>query len=109
MYRCYLVRDGRIVMGDDLNVDTFDEAIARGRQLLAAQPDAEEFSGIEIWHRAKLLYSDAVTQTALEVRTLSVHSRRVKAQYSPLGVRPSLTFTRDSVNHHEQIFVFGSG
>jgi hypothetical protein len=58
MYRCYLVRAGRIAMGDDLNVDTFDEAIARGRKLLAAQPEAENFSGIEIWHRARLLYSD---------------------------------------------------
>jgi hypothetical protein len=58
MYRCYLVRAGRIAMGNDLNVDTFDEAIARGYKLLAAQPEAENFSGVEIWHRARLLYSD---------------------------------------------------
>jgi hypothetical protein len=58
MYRCYLVRAGRIAVGYDLNADTIDEAIVRGRTLLAAQPESDHFSGIEIWHRARLLYSD---------------------------------------------------
>jgi hypothetical protein len=62
MYRCYLVRAGRIAMGDDLDVDTLDEAIACGCRLLAAQPEAENFSGIEIWARASLLYSDDCSQ-----------------------------------------------
>jgi hypothetical protein len=58
MYRCYFVRAGRIAAGCDLDADTFDEALVRGRRLLAAQPESEQFSGIEIWHRARLLYSD---------------------------------------------------
>jgi hypothetical protein len=58
MYRCYLVRAGRIAVGCDLDADTIDEAITRGRRLLAAQPESDHFSGIEIWHRARLLHSD---------------------------------------------------
>jgi hypothetical protein len=62
MYRCYLVRAGRIAMGYDLDVGILDEAIACGRRLLAAQPEAENFSGIEIWCRTSLLYSDDCPQ-----------------------------------------------
>jgi hypothetical protein len=56
MYRCYLIRDGRIAVGEDLDADTLDRAVAQGRRLLAAQQDAENFRGIEIWQGRSLLY-----------------------------------------------------
>ena len=56
MYRCYLVRDKRIAMGVDLDVDTLDGAVAQGHRLLGAQPETENFSGIEIWQGTSLLY-----------------------------------------------------
>ncbi|MDR3531044.1 MAG: hypothetical protein P4L90_10895 [Rhodopila sp.] len=58
MYRCYLIRAGRIAIGDAVNVETLNKAIAHGRRLLAAQPQAEAFTGIEIWRGTSLLYSD---------------------------------------------------
>jgi hypothetical protein len=44
---CYIVCAGRIAMGNDLNEDLCDEAIGRGRTLLAAKPEAGNYSGIE--------------------------------------------------------------
>lgn len=58
MYRCYLICGGRIAKGDDLDVDTLDDAILSGRMLLATQPQADCFTGIEIWLGTSLLYSD---------------------------------------------------
>jgi hypothetical protein len=62
MYRCYLIRNGHIAMGEDLCVETPDEAMDQGRRLLAAQPKGENFSGIEIWRGATLLYYDRNTR-----------------------------------------------
>jgi hypothetical protein len=58
MYRCYLLRDGRIVKAENLDVATLDQAIAAGRRLLADQPRDRIFSGIEIWHGTTMLYAD---------------------------------------------------
>ncbi len=58
MYRCYLIHQGRIVQSHDLPVATLQEAIAQGRQLLAAQTRWSSEGGIEIWQRTSLLYSD---------------------------------------------------
>jgi hypothetical protein len=58
MYRCYLIHHGRIASCAELAAATLDEAIARGRVLLAADPDTRPNSGIEIWHLATLLHSD---------------------------------------------------
>ena len=58
MYRCYLIHQGRIVQSHDLPVPTLQEAIAQGRQLLAAQTSWSSEGGIEIWQRTSLLYSD---------------------------------------------------
>jgi hypothetical protein len=104
MYRCYLVRAGRIAVGYDLNADTIDEAIALGRRLLAAQPESEHFSGVEIWHRARLLYSDdCYADNARGSGLSSAHFKRAKARWSPPGVRPSPTFSHDSIDRHERI------
>ncbi len=58
MYRCYLLREGRIVKAENLDVATLDNAIVAGRELLAAQAPSRGFNGIEIWHAASLLYSE---------------------------------------------------
>jgi hypothetical protein len=58
MYRCYLIRDGRIARGDDFDVRTLWKAKALGRELFASQPQTDNFSGIEIWQGASLLYSN---------------------------------------------------
>ena len=58
MYRCYLLREGRIVKAENLDVATLEDAIIAGRQLLTAQAPSRGFRGIEIWHGASLLYSD---------------------------------------------------
>jgi hypothetical protein len=81
-------------MGYDLNVDTFDDALARGRRLLAAQPEAEDFRGIEIWHRARLVYSDDCYADSVPVIS---PFQTGEGTMSPPGVRPSSTFTHNSV------------
>jgi hypothetical protein len=58
MYRCYLLRNGRIVRGDNLDVETLDKAIADGFRLLAMGERSGPFSGMEIWRGASLLYSN---------------------------------------------------
>jgi len=59
MYRCYLIRNGRIAIGDDLDGETLAKALAHGRRLIAARSKTETFSGMEIWCGASLVYSDA--------------------------------------------------
>ena len=59
MYRCYLIRNGRIAMGDDLDVETLAKALTHGRRLIAARSETETFSGMEIWCGTSLVYSDA--------------------------------------------------
>jgi len=58
MYRCYFIRDGRIARGNDFDVRTLRKAKALGRKLFALQSQTDNFSGIEIWQGASLLYSD---------------------------------------------------
>jgi len=59
MYRCYLIRNGRIAIGDDLDVETLPKALAHGRHLIAARSKTDTFSGMEIWCGTSLVYSDA--------------------------------------------------
>nr|WP_294504520.1 hypothetical protein [uncultured Rhodopila sp.] len=58
MYRCYLIRNGRIALGDDVDVDTLANALAHGRHLMASRSAGGTFSGMEIWSGGTLLYSD---------------------------------------------------
>ncbi|PPQ30123.1 hypothetical protein [Rhodopila globiformis] len=58
MYRCYLIRNGRIVRGDNLDAATLEQAVADGRRLLALRSRSGPFSGIEIWSGSTLVYSD---------------------------------------------------
>ncbi len=58
MYRCYLIRNGRIALGDDADVDTLANALAHARRLMASPSAGGTFSGMEIWNGATLLYSD---------------------------------------------------
>jgi hypothetical protein len=58
MYRCYLIRNGRIAEGDDLDVETLASALDRGRRLIAERSKTGTFSGLEIWCGASLVYSD---------------------------------------------------
>jgi hypothetical protein len=58
MYRCYFIRDGRIVDGNDLDAETPAEAVAGGRRLLEARAWSGFISGMEIWCGEALVYSD---------------------------------------------------
>nr|WP_294553595.1 hypothetical protein [uncultured Rhodopila sp.] len=58
MYRCYLIRNGRIALGDDVDVDTLASALAHGRRLIASRSAGGMFNGMEIWSGATLVYSD---------------------------------------------------
>ena len=58
MYRCYLIRNGRIALGDDVDVDTLAHAMARGRRLMASRSAGGTCSGMEIWSGGTLVYSD---------------------------------------------------
>jgi len=58
MYRCYLIRNGRIARGDYLDAATLEQAVAEGRLLMAMQSRCGPFSGMEIWCGASLVYSD---------------------------------------------------
>lgn len=57
MYRCYFTRDGRIVMGASLELETLSEAIAEGHEMLTKQPRDKNLSGIEIWQGTSFLYT----------------------------------------------------
>jgi hypothetical protein len=58
MYRCYIIHNGCIARAEELSATDLDEAVTKGRALLAADPVTTPESGIEIWYRADLLYSD---------------------------------------------------
>jgi hypothetical protein len=58
MYRCYLIHHGRIAAAEELAAVTLPEAIQMGHALLRTHPDTTSSSGIEIWQKACLLYSD---------------------------------------------------
>jgi hypothetical protein len=58
MYRCYLIRKGRIALGDDADGKTLAEALAHGRRLIASQSPGGTFSGFEIWDGASMVYGD---------------------------------------------------
>jgi hypothetical protein len=58
MYRCYLIRNGRIAAGDDFDVETLASALERGRRLIADRSKTGAFNGLEIWCGASLVYTD---------------------------------------------------
>lgn len=57
MYRCHLTRRGRIVAGENLQAETFAEAIDEAEKILASQLGIDPPDGFEIWERAILLYA----------------------------------------------------
>ena len=90
MYRCYLIRNSRIAIGDDLDVETLGEAITGSRRLLALQPEAEGFSGSKSGRARPCFTMTNVTQMTLVTQALSsARFRPVKARCSPPGVCPS--------------------
>jgi hypothetical protein len=58
MYRCYLIRNGRIAWGEDLDCDTTDDAKAGARALWISRPDSNSFTGLEVWKGATLVHLD---------------------------------------------------
>ena len=58
LYRCYLIRNGRIGLGYDINLETLAEAKVHGHAILAMQPESASFSGIEIWYGEFRIYGD---------------------------------------------------
>jgi hypothetical protein len=59
LYRCYLLRNGHIAVGDDIDVDGLEAALAHARGLIAARSATETFGGVEIWCGSSLVHSDA--------------------------------------------------
>jgi len=57
MFRCHFTKDGRIVQGENLDVNTLERAIAEGQRLLAEKTPADDMDGFEIWQCAQLLHS----------------------------------------------------
>jgi hypothetical protein len=57
-FHCYLIHHGRIAKAEALAEASLAEAVAQGRRLLMADDGTTSGSGIEIWERAALLYSD---------------------------------------------------
>jgi hypothetical protein len=55
MYRCYLIRNGRIVWGENLDSPTADDAKAAARALWMSHPDSNDLTGIEVWKGATLV------------------------------------------------------
>lgn len=106
MYRCYLICGGRIAKGDDLDVDTLNEAILHGRMLLATQPQSEHFIGIEIWRGTSLLYSDKCHADdagcqAPVVSPFQTGESTIFSTWRPSLARPLLMQATDGLNAHE--------
>jgi hypothetical protein len=58
LYRCYLIRNGRIDLGYDINAERLADALAHGHAILTMQPRSTDFSGIEIWYGEFRVYED---------------------------------------------------
>ncbi len=76
MYRCYLLRAGRIVKADNLDVATLEQAIIAGRSMLADQPMDKSFSGFEIWHGTAMLHAEATGGAEAAEAVADGHSAR---------------------------------
>jgi hypothetical protein len=57
-YRCYLIRNGRIELGYDINLKRLADAIAHGHATLKMQPKSSNFSGIEVWYGESRVYGE---------------------------------------------------
>jgi hypothetical protein len=58
LYRCYLIRNGRIELGYDINSESLADAISRGHAILKMQPQSASFNGIEIWRGESRVHGD---------------------------------------------------
>jgi hypothetical protein len=58
MYRCYLIRNGRIAWGEYIDFPTTEEAKLGARALWKSHPEGNSFTGIEVWKGATLVYGD---------------------------------------------------
>jgi hypothetical protein len=56
MYRGYIVQGGRIIVGEDIDSATLDDAKTAGYKMIAERQDAHKIDGIEIWQGSLLLY-----------------------------------------------------
>jgi hypothetical protein len=59
MFRLYLLNLGHVVLGEDCDVQSLEEAVAAGEEFLAAQLNPGDFDGIEVWQGRSLLYASA--------------------------------------------------
>ena len=57
MYRCYLLRNGRIAFGQIIEANSLEDTITASHDLLKQQPPTENFTGIEVWRGADFLYA----------------------------------------------------
>jgi hypothetical protein len=58
LYRCYLIRNGRIELGYDINLERRTDVIAHGYETITRQPQSASFGGIEIWSGEFRVYGD---------------------------------------------------
>ncbi|MEA2736787.1 MAG: hypothetical protein QOH05_94 [Acetobacteraceae bacterium] len=64
MYRCYMIRAGRIAMRVDPDVDDIEVAVLRCRLLLTMQAGDEGFGGFEVWRGVSLVYQEMLATDA---------------------------------------------
>jgi hypothetical protein len=58
VYRCYLIRNGRIESGYDIYSERLSDAVAQGQAIIMMQAQPASFSGIEIWCGESRVYGD---------------------------------------------------
>ena len=93
MYRCYLIRDGRIAWGEYLECPTTDEAKALGHALRNSRGRSDSFDGIEVWHGESLVYNDgeprdstAQTSSPFETAESTIYRTWRPTTARPLGM-----------------------
>jgi hypothetical protein len=57
LFRCHFTEAGRIVQGENLDVDALEQAIAMGKRLLTEKAPGDNLDGFEIWRGATLCYA----------------------------------------------------
>ena len=63
MYRCYILRDGRIQMRVDPDLPDIDEAIVCCRTILGMHEEREQLNGFEVWRGVSLIYREVAAAT----------------------------------------------
>jgi hypothetical protein len=99
MSRCYFVKSGRILWGDDLAVSTLADAIELGDNLRRAFFKSGKSPGLEIWREASLLYQDVYDVDQMHgcapiISPSATLESAIYAMWRPSQVRPWIAQVR---------------